>query len=334
MADNTTLSAGAGGDPIVTREISHGGDTAKLPGSFLMGIVGSEGAYTAGAIGGDATNGLDVDVTRLPALVAGTANIGDVDVASIAAGDNNIGNVDIVTVPADPFGVNADAASATGSISAKLRYIASTGIPVTGTVTVGSHAVTNAGTFVTQENGALLTAAQVLDNTIIVDDAAFTPATSSVNMAGFTADETSTDSIDEGDAGAARMTLDRKLITTPYPHTSGGLSVHRSLDLDEGTLEVVKASPGQLYGFWVVNTATTVRWIKFYDATSGTAGTGTPLITMGIPGSATDHVAGNFGGDMGIQFSTGICVGCTTGVGDSNSGAVGSGEVIINIFYK
>jgi hypothetical protein len=49
---------------------------------------------------GDITNGLDVDVTRLPALVAGTANIGDVDVASIAAGDNNIGNVDIVTVPA------------------------------------------------------------------------------------------------------------------------------------------------------------------------------------------------------------------------------------------
>ena len=54
----------------------------------------------AGAlIGGDATNGLDIDVTRLPALVAGTANIGDVDVLTIAAGDNNIGNVDIVTMP-------------------------------------------------------------------------------------------------------------------------------------------------------------------------------------------------------------------------------------------
>jgi hypothetical protein len=54
------------------------------------------------------------------------------------------------TVTADPFGANADAASATGSISAKLRFIASTGIPITGTVTVGSHAVTNAGTFATQ----------------------------------------------------------------------------------------------------------------------------------------------------------------------------------------
>lgn len=55
---------------------------------------------------------------------------------AIPAGTNNIGDVDILTVPADPFGVNADAASATGSISAKLRFIAATGIPITGTVTV------------------------------------------------------------------------------------------------------------------------------------------------------------------------------------------------------
>lgn len=41
------------------------------------------------------------------ALPAGTNNIGDVDVASVAAGDNNIGNVDVVTLPALPAGTNA-----------------------------------------------------------------------------------------------------------------------------------------------------------------------------------------------------------------------------------
>jgi hypothetical protein len=63
---------------------------------------------TAGGdlIGGDDTNGLDVDVTRLPSLPAGNANIGDVGIASIAAGDNNIGNVDVVTLPALPAGNN------------------------------------------------------------------------------------------------------------------------------------------------------------------------------------------------------------------------------------
>lgn len=52
-----------------------------------------------------------------------------VDVGSaLPAGNNNIGDVDVATVPADPFGANADAASATGSLSAKLRYLAATGI--------------------------------------------------------------------------------------------------------------------------------------------------------------------------------------------------------------
>lgn len=64
----------------------------------------------------------------IASIAAGNNNIGDVDVASIAAGDNNIGNVDIVTVPADPFGLNADAAAtagSTGTIQAKLRLMTS-----------------------------------------------------------------------------------------------------------------------------------------------------------------------------------------------------------------
>ena len=43
------------------------------------------------------------------------------------------------------------------------------------------------------------------------DDAAFTPATDRVAMLGAFADETAPDSVDEGDAGALRMTLDRRL---------------------------------------------------------------------------------------------------------------------------
>lgn len=75
------------------------------------------------------------------AAQSGTWNIGSITtLPSIPAGTNNIGDVDVLTVPADPFGANADAASATGSISAKLRYIAATGIPVTSlpSVTIGT----------------------------------------------------------------------------------------------------------------------------------------------------------------------------------------------------
>lgn len=426
MADNTTLNPGASGDPIVTREISHGGDTAKLQGTFLMGIAGSEGAYTAAAINGDATNGLDVDVVRsalpsgastsdnqttiighldgvegllttidadtsalaaaisgtevqvdivssaLPsgaataanqstiighldgveallttidadtggiltavqtldnaisgsemqvdvvaALPAGTNNIGDVDVASIAAGDNNIGNVDIVTVPTDPFGANADAASSTGSISAKLRFIAATGIPVT---------------------GAALTALQLIDNTIIVDDAAFTPGTTSVNVAGYLADETATDSVNEGDAGAARMTLDRKQIVTSYVHAdAGGATPYQNLDVDESEDEV-KATAGKLFWVHAMNMTASVAYLKFYNATAAnvTVGTTTPVLTFPIPTNADTNGAGfaiHFG-DVGVQFSTAICIAATTGFAVSDVGAPATNAVIVNLGYS
>jgi hypothetical protein len=82
-------------------------------------------------------------------------------------------------------------------------------VAVSGTVTVASHAVTNAGTFVTQENGAALTSLQLLDDSIVADDAAFTPGTTKVSMAGFEYDDTTPDSVNEGDAGAARMSANR-----------------------------------------------------------------------------------------------------------------------------
>lgn len=208
-------------------------------------------------------------------------------------------------------------------------------VSVDNTVTVGSHAVTNAGTFAVQVDGSALTALQLIDNPILVDDAAFTPATSSVSMAGFQADETATDSVDEGDAGAARMTLDRKVIVTTQPHTAGGLAIFRSLDIDE-TEEDVKTSAGQVYGLWVTNTATATRFVKFYNATAANVivGTTTPVITIGIPGNTSDDVTGLFSSTMGIAFDTAICVAATTGVADNDTGAPAANDVIINVFYK
>lgn len=95
-----------------------------------------------------------VSLATLPALVAGSANIGDVDV---------------LTVPADPFGANADAASATGSVSAKLRFIAATGIPVTalpalvaGTANIGDvDVLTVPAPLSTTGNGTAATALRV-----------------------------------------------------------------------------------------------------------------------------------------------------------------------------
>jgi len=168
----------------------------------------------------------------------------------------------------------------------------------------------------------------------LADDAAFTPGTSRVTPVGMHADETATDSVDEGDIGAPRMTLDRKQIVTPQGHAAGGLSIFRSLDIDE-TEEEIKATAGTVYHMWVTNTATSTRWIKFYNATAAnvTVGTTTPVITIGIPGNTSDDVTGLFGGGIGIAFSTAITVAATTGLADNDTGAPAANDVIINVFY-
>lgn len=199
----------------------------------------------------------------------------------------------------------------------------------------GSHTVDNAGTFAVQVDGSALTALQLIDNTIIVDDAAFTPATSSVNMAGFQADEASTDSVDEGDAGAARMTLDRKVIVNPQPHTGGGLTTARSLDLDE-TEEEIKATAGQVYGWNITNFATTTRHVKFYNATAAnvTVGTTTPLFTLSIPGNTSDDTMLSMMSTHGIPFDTAITWAATTGLADNDTGAPAANDVAGTVWYK
>ena len=67
------------------------------------------------------------------------------------------------------------------------------------TLSVNSHAVTNAGTFVTQVDGDALTALQLIDDAVHVDDAGFTLGThKGVMMMGFAG----TQSVDANDAAA------------------------------------------------------------------------------------------------------------------------------------
>lgn len=82
----------------------------------------------------------------------------------IAAGGGVEAGALRVTIASDSTGVlsiddNGGAITVDGSVS------------ISGTVTVGSHAVTNAGTFVVQVDGAALTALQLIDNLVLAEDA-------------------------------------------------------------------------------------------------------------------------------------------------------------------
>lgn len=168
MADNVTLNAAsgtfvAGSDDIAGVQIQY----VKL----MDGTLDS-----TEKIGGDAANGLDVDVTRLPSLPAGTNNIGDVDVltmpATVAEDAASAGGETSVLIAA----VRNDAAASTTTADGDFTNLAAdaagrVGIAdLGGSITVDQatgtnlHTVVDSGTITTitnvvhtDDNGASLT---------------------------------------------------------------------------------------------------------------------------------------------------------------------------------
>lgn len=296
----------------------------------LAGVSGTEGAYTFGDIGGDATNGLDVDVTRVSGNVtviqATAANLNVT--AALAAGTNNIGDVDVLSV------VPGTGATALGKAIDSVAGATDTVVAIAAVRDDALTTLTPAdGDYVplrTSSTGALHVNVASGGIAGIADDAAFTPGTSEVLPVGLQADETAPDSVDEGDIGCPRMTLDRKQIVTPRPHASGGLSIFRSLDLDE-TEEDIKTSAGQLYGYYFYNAAASARYLKFYNATAAnvTVGTTTPVLTIPVPATTAGHVSF----EHGIAFGTAISAAVTTGLADNDTGAPSANDFILNAFY-
>jgi hypothetical protein len=121
------------------------------------------------------------------------------------------------------------------------------------------------------------------------------------------------------------------LAVLPRPETANGLSIFRSIDLDE-TEEEFKATAGQVYGWYFSNAAATVRFVKFYNATAAsvTVGSTTPVMTLRLPLESSGHLLS----PHGIAFSTAITVAATTAVADADTGAPATNDVVLNLFYK
>lgn len=259
-------------------------------------------------------NGQATMANSEPVVIASDQSAVPVTVSGVATAANQttiIGHVDgieglLTTIDGDTgeistyIGTLTDAATTvggTGSLSAKLRLqttqldaiqtavqtldnaIAGNEMQVDvltmPTVTVNSHAVTNAGTFATQVDGAALTALQLLDDTVFADDAAFTLSTSkgtviggvAVNMDG--TDPTAVSA--EGDAAALRTDPNRLLLVNQtHPRFW-----HVSADYASAQTNVsVKAAPGASLSLYItdiqLSNGATAGNVTLLDGSGGT----------------------------------------------------------------
>ena len=177
-----------------------------------------------------------------------------------------------------------------------------------------------------------VTSLQLLDDAVFTDDAAFTPGTSKGLIFMAQADETGSDSVDEGDAGALRMTLTRFLKTSQGDLISGEDQTNNLLQVIQkptavttyvlskdvsSALEassVSKNSAGNLYrAFGVIDATapTDIYYIQFLDVNSLPAdGSVTHIITP----ITVNHVNGtdsSFDTEMiefGVAAASGIII--------------------------
>jgi hypothetical protein len=116
-----------------------------------------------------------------------------------------------------------------------------------------------------------------------------------------------------------------------------GLSVFRSLDLDESE-EEVKATAGKLWKLRIANFATAPVYVKLYNATAAnvTVGTTTPIDTIVVPAATASDatiLTETFGG-KGLTFSTALSVAATTALADADTGAPAANACVVSAYYE
>ena len=292
MADNVTLNAGAGGAVIATD------DDTTAHHQYVKMEWGGDGTFTKVSTGAgavpiqDGGNSLTVDNGGTFAVQAAQSGTWTVQPGNTA---------------------NTTAWKVDGSAVTQ---------PVSGTVSVTGVATSAKQDTAQTALDAIKTAVEILDNTVAGTELqvdVLTMPTTAVSQSG-------TWTVQPGNTANTTPWL-----TTPTPATSGGLIVYRSIDLDESE-EEVKATAGQLFGWYLYNAAASARYLKFYNATAAnvTVGTTTPVLTIPVAAGA----AANVEFSNGIAFGTAISAAVTTGLADADTGAPAANDFIINILYK
>jgi len=123
--------------------------------------------------------------------------------------------------------------------------------------------------------------------------------------------------------------------TTPWlvsaiPTTAGGLTTYHLISAATTNATVVKASAGQLYGWYLYNSNAAARKLAFHNTAATPTAGASIFFTVTIPAGAGANVEFT----NGIPFSAGIAITTVTGLADADSAAVALNDLNINLFYR
>lgn len=306
MADNFPQTAGSGRN-VATDEVTYSGDVADVQLVRIVQTTGAEGSKTVVNLPGDTTDGQLVnlgannDVTVTSGSI--TANAGtnlNTSALALETGGNLAGSAVSLAILDDWD----------ESDRAKVNLI------------VGQAGV---------EGGSGIVSA-LTQRVVLATDVALPAGTNNIgDVDVLTLPALSAGTNNIGDVDVLTIAAGTNAIgdVGVIPRTSGGLTTYHLVSAATTNATVVKASAGQLFGWFIYNNATTMRKLAFHNTASAPTAGASLFFTINLPGSS----AANVFLPMGIAFSTGIAFTTVTDVTDAGTTAVGASDLTINLFY-
>ena len=264
------------------------------------------------------------------------------DTATHSTGSTKLLGVGAVATPTDAAITANDIGMLAMSLDRRLHVDAAIKASVAldvsaATLTVNAHAVTNAGTFLVQEDGASLTALQLVDNPVRAEDVA-----SAGGHEGMVAMVIRDDALvanaavdADGDYTFFRVNNDGALWSQLSAGNLGGCKMFNDIDLDEADIDVA-TGPCTVYAMYVVNTTASILHLKLFNTNAVTMGTTAATASLPIPANADSDGAGFVIPipACGSAFPTALTVAVTTAAALDDKGAPGAGGAIATIWYQ
>lgn len=286
------------------------GDAMSLQNDFEANIalLSFSNGTTADLARGDTTNGLDVDVTRLPSIPAGANVIG-----SLTANQSiNLVQLNGITVALGSGGVS------------------------TGTLRVVQSSDTVPGTLI--DNAAFTDGTtRIYIQGYVFDDVAGTALTENdAAAARIDSKRAQVLTLEDATTRGQKLAINASgaAATLNVAAATGGATPGKLIAAASTNATSVKGSAGTLYALMVTSVNAAARYIKFYNkASAPTVGTDVPVLVFGIPGNTAGNGFTLSIPACGINFSTGIAFAITTGIADADTGAVAASEIAVSYAY-